>query len=126
MPISFKPTFLNMECLHEISTVSSMISDQIWNVDKLNIFFVPLLSNLVSKLDLSSFSYDDKWVQTPESKGQSSTKAAYGFLASRYATDHIHPIVWFNLWKIPVFPVQSASVGNFCMVDCLLLSIWLI
>lgn len=79
MPLAFKPIFINMDLVHESSTLLGLIIVHKWDLCKLNDFFGPLFADFVSKIDLPGF---------PNLNGQPSTEAAYVLLVSEYAYDH--------------------------------------
>lgn len=79
MSLSFKPTFVNIECVNEFSIVSSLISDQKWDSSKLHQLFVPMIAYMILRVDLLDVLEDDKWVWISDVKGQSSTRHIYAF-----------------------------------------------
>nr|CAD1829965.1 unnamed protein product [Ananas comosus var. bracteatus] len=102
IPLSWKPTYINMNVPFGKKKVARLIRAGNWNYDRLVEWFGPILAHNICKIILSPDNGSDEWIWAPKKDGKPSVKSIYHHINQGFYVPQATK--WKVLWSLPVAP----------------------
>ncbi|XP_074293370.1 uncharacterized protein LOC141620383 [Silene latifolia] len=104
----------------ELLVASLITGDQTWDVERINMLFLPFERERITNIRLSPNRPRDRWYWSGERDGAFSVKSAYRLLARDWLdmaeqSDSTNTRwLWNKLWKVPVWPCVKLFFWQLC------------
>lgn len=103
IPLSHKPTYLNMDYVHDNFNFVDLICGSSWNIDNLHLLFGPYLNDIIYCHSQLQFEHCNRWVWYPKSRGIKLSAMIYSHFNQTRSMDEYWQ-GWSKVWKLRVAP----------------------
>ncbi|WOK94117.1 hypothetical protein Cni_G02819 [Canna indica] len=95
---------MNMDLIDLNLSVCSLIDDNGWNMNFINLMFGSCLVDFICRINLSIYPDEDKWIWNNNNTDFASSKSVYNFLGRNNNIEICNPPQWSLIWKSNVDP----------------------